>query len=128
VLFYHKNIHRAFLLMAIVALLTVCRTEVFYENYDETGYKEDGLTKAEFIEDFWTCEKHKTRLHKALIPIQYGYASGVTRVPDTIPNAYSWPQGGGCVIDSRSPRFAAVAKCSKCQKEFRKYKRIRKRE
>lgn len=122
-LFYHKIIHRAFLPIAIVALLTACRIEVFYENYDESGYKEDGLTKAEFIEDFWTCEKHKTRLHKELIPIQYGYALGGTAVPDSIPNAYSWPQSGGCVINSRSPRFAALAKCSRCQKEFRKYKK-----
>jgi hypothetical protein len=118
-----KKAHRAFFVITLLAMLTSCRTEVFYENYDESGYKEDSLTKAEFIEDYWTCEKHKKRLHKALIPIQYGFASGGARVPDSIPNAYSWPLGGGCVVGSGSPRFAAVAKCSKCQKEYRKVKR-----
>jgi hypothetical protein len=95
---------------------------VFYENYNESGYKEDGLTKAEFIEDYRTCEKHKKRMHKALIPIKYGYASGI-KVPDTIPNAYNWPQVGGSTVGSSSPKFAAVVKCATCQKEFRIYKR-----
>jgi hypothetical protein len=115
--------HRAFLLIAFLALLVSCRTEVFYENYDESGYKEDGLTKAEFIEDFRMCEKHKKRLRKALIPIKYGYAPGVTKVPDTIPNAYNWPQVGGSGSTGPAiPRFAAVVKCATCQKEFRIYK------
>ena len=115
--------HRAFLLIAFLALLVSCRTEVFYENYDESGYKEDGLTKAEFIEDFRMCEKHKKRMHKALIPIKYGNALGVTKVPDTIPNAYNWPQVGGSTVGSGFPKFAAVVKCTICQQEFRKYKR-----
>jgi hypothetical protein len=115
--------HRAFLLITLVALLVSCRIEVFYENYDESGYKEDGLTKAEFIEDFRMCEKHKKRMHKVLIPIKYGNALGVTKVPDTIPNAYNWPQVGGSAVGSGSPKFAAVVKCATCQKEFRIYKR-----
>lgn len=115
--------HRAFLLIAFLALLVSCRTEVFYENYGESGYKEDGLTKAEFIEDFRMCEKHKKRLHKMLIPIKYANALGVTKVPDTIPNAYNWPQVGGSTVGSGSPKFAAVVKCATCQKEYRKYKR-----
>jgi hypothetical protein len=127
-LFYHKIIHRAFLPIAIVALLTACRIEVFYENYDESGYKEDGLTKAEFIEDFWTCEKHKTRLHKALIHITYRHQEKAFKGPDTIPNAYYRPIKAIGRHSAGTAFYAAVAKCSKCQKEFRKYKRIRKRE
>lgn len=120
--------HQAFILMAFLALLVSCRTEVFYENYDESGYKEDGLTKAEFIEDYRTCEKHKKPMSKALIPIKFGWGHKGITIPDTIPNAYSWPiRGGGSTTGSGSPKFAAVVKCSKCQKEFRIYKRKQKK-
>lgn len=115
--------HRAFLLIAFIALLVSCRIEVFYENYDESGYKEDGLTKAEFIEDFRMCEKHKKRMYKALIPIKYGWGYKGITIPDTIPNAFTWPVIGSGSTGPGTPRFAAVVKCSKCQKEFRRYKR-----
>lgn len=115
--------HRAFLLIAFFALLVSCRTEVFYENYGESGYKEDGLTKAEFIEDFRMCEKHKKRMHKVLIPIKYGWGYKGITIPDTIPNAYSWPIRGGGSTGPGTPRFVAAVKCATCQKEFRIYKR-----
>lgn len=122
-LFYHKIIHRAFLPIALVVLLTACRIEVFYENYDESGYKEDGLTKAEFIEDFRTCEKHKTRLHKALIPITYRHQEKAFKGPDTIPNAYYRPIKAIGRHSAGTAFYAAVATCLKCQKELRRYKR-----
>lgn len=123
-LFYHKIIHRAFLPIAIVALLTACRIEVFYENYDESGYKEDGLTKAEFIEDYRTCKKHKKRLHKTLIPITYPrHQEKAFKGPDTIPNAYYRPIKAMGRHSAGTAFYAAVAICSKCQKELRKLKK-----
>ncbi len=112
----------------IVALNLSCRTEIFYENYNESGYKEDGFTRAEFREDFWTCKKHKKRLHKTIIPIRYGLGAGGIIVPDSIPNANAWPHGGGCVVRLNSPRFIAVSQCAKCQQEYRKYKRAIKKQ
>ena len=121
--FYNKITRQTFLLITLVALLVSCRTEVFYDNYDESGYKEDGLTKAEFIEDYRTCEKHKKRLHKVLIPIKYGWGYKGITIPDTIPNAFTWPIRGSGSTGPGIPRFAAVVKCAVCQKEFRSYKR-----
>jgi hypothetical protein len=123
-----KKAHRAFFVLSLLALLTACRIEVFYENYDESGYKEDGLTKAEFIEDFRTCEKHKKQLHKALIPITYRHKKKEFKGPDTIPNAYYRPIKAIGRHRAGTAFYAAVAICPKCQKELRKYRRIHREE
>lgn len=114
---------KAVIVLLLSVLFVSCRTEVKYETYKESGYREDTLSRKAFIEDYWTCEKHQKRMYKTIVSVYYGFACGGFMVPDSIPNAYSRPDCGGCVKRQGAPQYSAIAYCSKCQKEFRKHKR-----